>query len=54
MGRHQDKHILKEDESVVDWHGQQNGSQKSSEEEVAWNDKSPSTLLVDLQNNSVE
>lgn len=54
MRRHQNEHILQEDESVVNWHGQQNGSQESSEEEITWLDESPSALLVNLEHQCVE
>jgi hypothetical protein len=45
---------LQEDECVVDWHGEQDCGQESSEEEIAWLDESPSALLVDLEHNGVE
>jgi general stress protein YciG len=54
VGRHQDEDVLQEDERVVNWHGQETGSQQSSEEEVAWNDKSPSGLFINLENKGVE
>jgi len=54
VGRHQDEHILQEDEGVVNWHGKQHCGQQSSEEEVAWLDESPSGLLVNLEHDGVE
>jgi hypothetical protein len=54
VGRHQDEDVLQEDERVVNWHRQETGSQQSSEEEVAWNDKSPSGLFINLENKGVE
>jgi hypothetical protein len=51
---HQHKHVLQEDECVVDWHGEQDCGQESSEEEIAWLDESPSALFVDLEHNGVE
>lgn len=54
MGGHQDEDVLQENEGVVNWHGQENSSQESSEEEVSWLNKSPSRLLIDLQNEGVE
>jgi len=45
---------LQEDEGVVLWHRQQTGCQISSKEEVAWHHKSPSALLVNLEDDCVE
>lgn len=54
MRRHQYKHILQEDECVINWHGKQDGGKESSEKEISWLDKSPSALFVDLENDSIE
>jgi hypothetical protein len=45
---------LQKDESIIDRHGQEASSQKSSEEEVARDNESPSTLFINFQNNCVE
>lgn len=54
MGRHENKHILQEDESVINWHWKEYSSQESSKEEVSWLYKSPSALFINFQNKSIE
>ena len=54
MGTHQNKHILQEDECVVNWQGQKHGGEKTSSEEICWVHDSPSATFVDLEEQSVE
>jgi hypothetical protein len=54
VGRHQDKHILQEDEGVVDGQGQETCSQTPSCEEVGWYNHSNLAVLVNSEQKSVE
>lgn len=54
MGTHKNEYILQEDESILNWQGQQDGSKESSGKEVSWVHDSPSATLVNLEQECIE